>query len=312
MFKKEVERLISEVVYDLRSCSQSYYDIGINIFHESRLKGWIDFQPAIGNLSIAVEILLKALIAQKSISLLYSNLPDEAILLLCYPESLSNSHNSKGFINDLKNFTYKTIELDKAISLFYHFFPSYKQEYRQFLSSLSVIRNISVHASVPDFQRYELDRIAYFSTKLFTLIYDQKVFEHYSFKQLDKTEKFMQTYEDDKVKKVKDAISNARQNVKNGNLNETDYFLDNWQSMLGSCPICGGDAIYYGETEEEIDHEGLHLSFLCDSLSCGSCGLELEDFEELEWAGVETTLDRSEDADEWAYEHGYFEDDDRG
>lgn len=299
--------MIGEVIEDLRSCAESYYDIGINIFHESRLKGWVDFQPAIGNLSIGVEIFLKAIIAQKSISLLYSNLPDEAILLLCYPESLTNSHNSKGYINDIKNFSYKTIELDKAISLFYHYFPSYKQEYKQFLSSLSVIRNMSVHASVPDFQRYELDRIACFSTKLFTLVYDQKVFKYYRFKQLEKTERFIQTYKDDKVKKVKDAISKARQNVKNGNLKGTGFFPDDWKSMPGPCPICGDYATYYGETEDMIDYDSLHLSFLSESLSCKSCGLELEDFEELELAGVETSFGRSDDIEKWGYEHGYFE-----
>ena len=186
MYQKEVNNLTQEVAGDLRSSARSYYKIGIEIFHESRMRSWVDFQPALGNLSISIELLLKSIVAKKAIRMLYSNIPDEAQLLLCYPEALTAEHNSKAYLGDMKSFSYKAIELDKAISLFYLFFPDLKQEYRQFFSTLSPIRNISVHSSVPDFQRYELERMAYFATKLFLKVSELKIFKYFSFEADDK------------------------------------------------------------------------------------------------------------------------------
>jgi len=311
LYKVAVDKLVDEVAIDLKSSAQSYYNIGINVFNESRLKTWIAFQPAIGNLAISVEFLLKAIVAQKAIRMLYSNLTDEAQLLLCYPESLSNQHNLKSNLGDLKNFSFKAIELDKAVSLFYHFYPNLKQEYKQFFSSLAPIRNISVHASIPDFQRYELDRIAYFSTKLFTEVCELKVLKYFHFQPHKKTENFMKFYEDEKVKKVKTALENARQIVKSGSLKEANYYSEDWETMHGQCPICENTATYYGEIEETQDSDGLHLTFLSESFSCEACGLELEDYEELELAGMETSIDRDYDVDQWAEEHGYYDHDDR-
>jgi len=81
--------------------------------------------------------------------------------------------------------------------------------------------------------------------------------------------------------------------------------------MHGQCPICENTATYYGEIEETQDSDGLHLTFLSESFSCEACGLELEDYEELELAGMETSIDRDYDVDQWAEEHGYYDHDDR-
>lgn len=311
MYQKEVDNLRDQVSSDLRSSARSYYNIGIEIFHESRMKSWVDFQPAIGNLSISVELLLKAVIAQKAIKMLYTNLPDEAQLLLCYPESLSKEHNSVSYLNDLKNFSFRAIEMDKAISLFHHFYPELKQEYKQFFSSLSVIRNISVHASVPDFQKYELERIAYFSTKLFSSIGDLEIFKYFLLKIEKKTENFLKYYEDEKVKKVKASLDKARDVVKKGKLSESSYCSEDWEIMNQSCPICDNIGTYSGETEENSDDDGITLTFQCESFSCEACGLELDDYEELDLAGMETAIDRDSDVEQWAHEHGYYDQEER-
>lgn len=310
MYQKEVESLKNQVSRDLRASSRSYYKIGIDAFHESRMKSWVDFQPAIGNLAISVELLLKSVIAEKAIKMLYSNLPDEAQLLLCYPESLSKEHNSTSYLNDLKNFSFKAIKIDKAISLFYHFFPEKKQEYKQFFSSLSSIRNISVHASVPHFQRYELDRIAYFSTKLFSTIVELEAFKYFPLSIEKKTENFLKYYEDEKVKKVKSALDKAREIVKEGKLSEPSDYSEDWEMMHQCCPICDNNGIYTGETKEDSDEDGIALIFQCESFSCEACGLELEDYEELELANLETALDRQNDVEQWVHD-GYYDEDER-
>ncbi len=303
MYQKEVNNLRDEIARDLRFSARSYYTIGMGVFHESRMKGWVDFQPAIGNIAISVELLLKAVVAQKALRMLYSNLPDEAQLLLCYPEALTKEHNALSYISDMKSFSFKAIELDKSISLFYHFFPELKQEYKQFFTSLSSVRNISVHASVPDFQKYELERIAYFSTRLFIAISELDVFKYFKTKVDDKTGNFLKYYEDEKVKKVKTALDKARDKVKRGNLDEPSYSSTDWDSMNLECPICDNPAFLYGETEETIDENGVDLTFQCESFSCEACGLELEDYEELELAGIDSSHDRNEDVDQWVEEH---------
>lgn len=312
MYKAAVDKLVNEVARDLKSSAQSYYNIGIGVFNESRLKNWIAFQPAIGNLAISVELLIKAIVAQKAIMLLYSNLTDEAKLLLCYPESLSDQHNLESNLSDIKNFSFKAIELDKAVSLFYLFYPKLRHEYKHFFSSLATIRNVSVHASIPDFQRYELDRMAYFSTKLFTEASQLKILKFFHFQPHKKTENFMEYYKDEKIKKVKTALENARQIVKSGKLKEANYCLEDWQSMHVFCPICENTATYFGETEEDQGDDGINLTFEAESFTCEACGLELEDFEELQLAGMETSIDREHDVDQWIEECVYRSDyDDR-
>ncbi|MCF6299813.1 MAG: hypothetical protein L3J52_01615 [Proteobacteria bacterium] len=245
--------------------------------------------------------------------MLYSNLPDEAQLLLCYPEVLSKQHNSKSYFSDMKGFVFKTHELDKCISLFYHFSPELKKEYKQFFSSLSSIRNVSVHASVPDFQKYELDRLAYFSSRLFQLIAESKLFKYFHFKIDDKTEGFIKYYEDEKIKKVKSALDAARDVIKKGKLSEIDYYSGDWDTMQATCPVCGNTfAAYYGETEESRDSDGIILEFECESFTCESCDLELEDYEELVLANMETSLERDEeDTQKWITENDYYDDDER-
>lgn len=76
MYQDNVDKLRDGVAINLRFSSKSYYDIGMTVFHQSRMGGWVDFQPAIGNIAISVELMLKAVVAQKALRMLYSNLPD--------------------------------------------------------------------------------------------------------------------------------------------------------------------------------------------------------------------------------------------
>jgi len=311
LYRKEVDRLKNQIAGDLRSSARSYHNIGFDVFHESRMKRWVDFQPAIGNLCISVELLLKAVVAEKALAMLYSGLPDEVKLLLCYPESLTKDHNSASYISDLKSFSYKAIELDKSISLFHHFYPELKQEFKSLFSSLAAIRNISVHASVPDFQKYELESIAYHSTKLFQKIAELKIFKFFVHQIDKKTENFIKYYEEEKVKKVKSALENSRKKVKSGKIEEQSFCSNDWETMSLECPICWKDGTCSGETEETSDNDGRYLTFQCESFSCEACGLELEDFEELQLAGLETSIDRTDEVDQWCEEHGYYDEDDR-
>jgi len=79
--------------------------------------------------------------------------------------------------------------------------------------------------------------------------------------------------------------------------------------MHGTCPVCGNTGAYAGETVESRDEDGISLEFQCESFLCEACGLDLEDYEELELASMETSLDRENDVDQWVEEQDYYEDD---
>ncbi|MCI5144731.1 MAG: hypothetical protein D3923_04210 [Candidatus Electrothrix sp. AR3] len=227
---------------------------------------------------------------------------DEAKLLLCYPDSLTKDHNSLSCFIDIKNFCFKTIDLNKTISLFYHFHPELKNEYKSFFSSLSNTRNISVHGSLPSFQKYELERIGYFSTKLFSAVSALKMY-HFSFEMDEKTAHFLKFYRDEQTRIVQALFEKSRFLVKKDDLKEVEHLNEDWETMRTDCPVCKKIAFYFGETVNTMDEDGLSLHFECDSFECQSCELTLDGYENLELANMETAIDRDNDIDQWIFEH---------
>ena len=41
------------------------------------------------------------------------------------------------------------------------------------------------------------------------------------------------------------------------------------------------------------------LTFVGESFECGECGLKLEDYDELEMAGIDPIVDRTHEIDRW-------------
>lgn len=308
MYVDEVEKLKSTISWQLQTSAFSYYKIGMDAFHQSK-DDWSTFQPAIGILSISIELILKAMICKKSIGMLYSNLTEEAKMLLCYPDAFTGEHDLQRCLMDIKSSRYKSIELSKAISLSYNIFPSLKQNYRFFLKFLSEIRNNSVHLTVPNFQRYQLERIAYYTTKLFITIDKLNLFNSYHFfHPSEKTKVFLDSYKESKIRKVEQSISSAKEKIKKGDIGEQGcdegVFPEKWQIMCGECPVCGLTAKFFGDTSDILYKNFLppDLIFSCESFECEACGLILDDLEEIKLAGLETEFNRSDEAEEWAYD----------
>lgn len=305
MYQNQVNSLTQEITTLLHTSARSYYELGINHFHDVRFKQWIDFQPAIGNLAISVELLLKSIVAARAIRHLYTNLPEEAQLLLTYPESLTDDHRPHVYIRDMKAFVYKTIEIDKAVYFFNLFFPKQRQEFKQYFQTLSAVRNVSVHGSIPEFRRYELERIAYFSTKLFHFFRDSKLHKYFRININQKTDAFVTSYVEEEIKRVQEKIKSAETAAKDRDFTSDYSWPSGWEEMSTDCLICEEVGIAYGETVEEFDQDGLRLTFECSAFRCPSCGLELDSVEEMELASMETILDRSDDNDDWLIEfHG--------
>jgi hypothetical protein len=294
---KDIKR---DIIKSLKDTSIAYYTTGMDLFHKIRTNDYGEYQPAVGNLCIAIELLLKAIVAQKAFRYLYSNIPVEVQLMLTNPESLDSSFKPRKFSNELKSFqNYNTIELAQAISFFYNFFPSKKQEYKPYLTLISSIRNISVHAALPRFQRYDLERVAYISTIIFDFAVNEKVFSYFYSLISEKNNTFLKNYDCNRIERVQKAIDLARNKSKEiEHLGTMILSSNEWEYMVISCPVCGSDAFINGYTDEYANGEDEPgLMFYADSFQCEDCGLELIDSQELRLAGINLCHDRSEEID---------------
>ena len=62
------------------------------------------------------------------------------------------------------------------------------------------------------------------------------------------------------------------------------------------------DALEY----PEMDEDGIgsfSLSFITEKFECQECGLRLEDYDEMQIAGVDPDIDRSDESDQWQKDH---------
>jgi len=303
--KKYKDSITRELYIDLQSSASGYLRAGIKMFYDLRTYSWVSIQPAVGNLGIAIELMLKALIVKKNPIFIFKGLPCELQALFVCPEALPKDFSWRPFDIDLRlSNKYDTKELNDCISLFGMFHPEYKQELSSHFQLLSRCRNTSVHFIMPSLQRYELERIAYLALRLATITESARVLSK------DDT-KFLSEFKAERIERVKKKIEEAREKAKR--ITSTGEALvgeDDWGSYLTECPVCKTDGILSGGTElgyDRADDEGdipdERLDFFADSFTCEECGLKLDDSEELRLAGMELFYDRSEDLDAWHREY---------
>jgi len=108
-----MKKLQSEIVQNLISAATGYGKAGLAFFN-SNLGFGKNSQVAIGNMAIAIELLLKAFIANHSLLLLYKGLPIELRCALLTPDLMPKSFRLAPYEIDLKSSTYNSIELDRA------------------------------------------------------------------------------------------------------------------------------------------------------------------------------------------------------
>jgi hypothetical protein len=163
---------------------------------------------------------------------------------------------------------------------------------------------LSVHGSIPDYHKHELERIAYYTTKLFEyILHEKKVFGYPYLRFKTATINFIEYYKDEKNNKVRKKLKDAAEKVKKGTLEETKLYDENWETIHVECPICGKKGNCFGETEESIlSEDEIDLIFECDSFECSSCGLKLNDVEELSLAGMETSIEINDLMSFWLFE----------
>lgn len=298
-----------EIMNYLVWASAGYAQAGMNLF---RGAGGLqkNAQASIGNLAIATEPLIKAFIAKQNLLLLFKDLPLELRCAIGAPEAMPKSFNSMPYKIDLKSSAYKSIDLNEAISTFCIFFPDFKKRFNSHLRFLSQHRNTCVHAVLPDCREYEVERTAFLFLSMVNHInlIDANFLRYRSFGDKNKNESFLSKFDEERLIKVHKKAEEAREKAKNIT-DKVSLKPEEWNWYPVECPVCGSDGYVLGETEveDEYDNDGIPSSYLifnAEAFECEQCGLKLEDYDEMQIAGVKTDdIDRSDEYDKWQEEH---------
>lgn len=292
---------------ELSKSARDYLKTGLLLFHQEQNNYYSSIQPSIGNLCISIELILKSFLIKINPLLVYNNLPIELKVFFSSSESIPNNFRYRKYDIDLRSFAYNTIELNDCISMFYIFYPQHKQTFKPYFQFLSKCRNLSVHAAIPSFQRYDLDRIAYFSIKLFELLNEYARYK-FSKKDLD----FVNSFAEERAERVKTKVEKSKENSKN--IEHSKVLVNNsWKLFIIKCPVCGSDALLYGYTDETVhaDEDGItmDLEFFAEKFECSLCGLKLDDPDELKLVDLDVVYNRNDEMADWIGQFHVYVDD---
>jgi DNA-directed RNA polymerase subunit RPC12/RpoP len=168
------------------------------------------------------------------------------------------------------------------------------------------MRNKAIHASLPEYQKYEADKVAYLSIKLHRLIIKRKLYGcNFPYKESVNDKEFYEKFESSRIERVQKVIEESKKKAKT--LDHCGCQIlsdDDWSYMSIACPVCGSDATLFGDTDINVevyseDDYNEDLTFLASSFECEECGLKLLDAVELELAGIDAVRDRNTDLDKW-------------
>lgn len=298
------EYIRKQLQHELARSAMGYLRIGLELFHRERSSSFPCIEPSLGNLGVAVELMLKVFVVKKNPLLLFRDLPLELRVMFVCPDKVPADFNWRRYDVDIRSFAYKTIELDELVSTFYVFFPNEKQALHPLFRFLSKCRNVSIHASLPSFQRYELDRTAYLALRILDILNQCETFGYQAYHPTKKDNEFLSSFEEDRTERARKKIEAAKGKSKTLIVGQVSVSVEGWEAYTTSCPICKADGVLGGYTDirGEQDEDGQfqpYLDFLADTFQCDECGLVLDDVDELKMAGMEICYDRSSELDSW-------------
>ena len=312
---KSLDWTIYDIQEGIKRNARSYLELGLKTYKElkpKRYQSWdvsgIQFQTVIGNLSISIELMLKAIIAKECFPFLYSSLPRDFLLMYNYPNKISDK--SYFFINDLTSFAgnFKTIEFKEATTIFYELYPDQKDNFKPYFEILPQIRNNSIHAFLPNREIFNLDRIVYISLSLFQFLLDKALYTLDPFDDGNEYKRLIERCEMGMVETVAYKIKKAKENSKREPLRKKPL-VNCWDKVIVPCIICQSDAYVkgycdfrpvqiYDEDENDLTFD-LYLDFFATGFECEACELNLTDKKELDLTSIDTFYDRSHEVDNW-------------
>lgn len=260
-------------------------------------------QPVVGNFAIAIELMLKAFIFSKNPALVF-NLPLELRVAFISPESVGEGVNLRPCVLQLRSFDKITaLELSELIKTFDILRPDLKQELQPFFTLFAQCRNVSVHAALPSFQKYEVERTAYLALRIFKEIAPTFGIRRHAM--LREVEAMLESLDTERAHKVHNKMVEAKKVAQKLRGKTPTITSDGWDSYVTECPVCRSEGVLNGDTDIDYgrSEEDMSLNFLAESFMCDQCKLELVDIKEMKLAGMTTLYDRNDDINVWLEEH---------
>lgn len=275
----EITRLISNAAINyLRIATKDFYG-----FKSKDLYG----QSIIGNMSISIELMIKAWLGTISLMYLFKDLPLELSAIIINSKLAPKSFRLKPYEVDLLSAKYKMPELDECISYFKIHFPKEYEVLSSHLKFLSQSRNRSVHSFLPETRLYEVERVVYLGLNIYLAFSKKGVFQYARYELTENDKAFMKQFDDKRIIKVQTAIKNATDRAKELK-SQTIISVSGEGISTMRCPICQSDAVISGNQSEDYQDGVLFKCLDVDTFECDACGLKLDDFTELELAGIDT------------------------
>ena len=249
--------------------------------------------------------MLKAFVARNCFRKLYAALPDELDIFLAQSVDAPTSISLRPFEDALRSFEFKTIELGQAVSIYEIYFPEQKAELHSYFGFLASTRNSSVHAAIPDFQRFDLARVSYLAIKLMKHLTALEIVSEPA-ELTANTTAILQRFDLERVERVTKLIKAARAKAKTLRGKRQAIFIDpaDFDSLVVPCPICETDVITSGYTRESgTSEEDAALTYAITAFECEHCGLEISDARDFRLVGMMENYDRSDHWDDWSRQY---------
>lgn len=293
-----------EITEQLISAASGYARAGLSLMLGQPKLG-INSQAAIGNLSIATELLMKSFIAKQHLVLLFKDIPSEQLFVLLAYKSLPDTYPTARCRMELKSSNLNYIDFEKSVKIVCDFLPDLKKQHGAHLKHLRTLRNNCVHSIHPEFYEYEVQRTAYIFLSLLQYIksFDEELVNQSDWGNEERNKKCLNSFDADRVKRVHEKIEKAKITATDVSEKKVLESYD-WDWCPAACPVCRSDGRLHGETEPVGEYDELFgeisitLNFAPYYFQCDICGLELEDYDEMEIGGLDVSIiDRTEDFD---------------
>ncbi|MEZ4761311.1 MAG: hypothetical protein R2810_16230 [Flavobacteriales bacterium] len=231
-----VAKLLSTKLF---SSGSEYLDVGLKLFHQNIDDKSKSTQTASGNICIAIELFIKAIIAHDALPF-YSQISQTIAVKLAAMnvEEDYNLTNIEYF--ELTNMQFNTVELDKSIGMLFILHPEYKEKASAYKKLLRTTRNDSLHSTIPGNDLNELETLVFLSLSLLEILNAKYVSKSFQFKLDRRSQGFYETYDDRKSQRFKQKIRKAREEAKkinHPNEYDTEDFGD-WTTWVVDCPVC--------------------------------------------------------------------------
>lgn len=290
------EAIRDAIISDLMSTAKGYFQFGADGFMR---RDWENPQPATGNLSLAVEYMLKSFIAAKDLAKLFRELPGDLQPVVAEHELLSDVVMWKRMESELRSPQSKTIGLKECLSIAYGCLRPLRLSLHVHLEHVNTIRNSSLHGLLDRITPYNVDRVLYVCIRLAKLLNDHSPFDASKIPISRQMSEFEQGFDDRRLDHVEQQIRNAKRRLAHLKMSGPSIVVEDWDLFVAACPVCGSDCILFGSTFDDVEiDDGVatsNLAFAADTLTCRICRLALRDSDELTLAGVPVFFDRSND-----------------